>query len=146
MTNSYLSTCVVSVLRLLGVIQAFTGGEYDLVWGGQPIMVWMSLEIHLAIVCCCLPPLRPLAARLSSNLKFRERTHMLPFSFKFGGSRTSESNSNKLPDSKDRASDEETQYSQHKGSFPLKSNENRIKITTTTSWESQNNDQGKSPC
>lgn len=33
-------------------------------WAGQPIALWTSIEANLALICCSLPILRPLAVRI----------------------------------------------------------------------------------
>ena len=33
-------------------------------WAGQPIALWTSIEANLALICSCLPTLRPFAVRL----------------------------------------------------------------------------------
>ena len=33
-------------------------------WAGLSVGNWSAIEMNVAIVCCCLPPLRPLATRL----------------------------------------------------------------------------------
>ena len=37
-------------------------------WAGQPIALWTSIEANLALICSCLPTLRPFAVRLLKKL------------------------------------------------------------------------------
>ena len=58
------STCIASVLRMLAFTLAFRDGTYNLVWGGRSIAIWTAIEMNVAIICACLPPLRLLIVRL----------------------------------------------------------------------------------
>lgn len=37
-------------------------------WAGQPIALWTSIEANLALICSCLPTLRPFGVRLFKKL------------------------------------------------------------------------------
>ena len=57
------SVCVVAMLRLAAALHATN--ELDGHWGGISLGQWANIETNVAIICCCLPTLRPLAKRLS---------------------------------------------------------------------------------
>ena len=60
------SICIASILRMLSFIRAFRDRTYILVWGGRSIGIWTAIEMNIAIICACLPPLRPLVIRIIS--------------------------------------------------------------------------------
>ncbi len=62
------SICIASTLRLAAFVEAFDG-SYNMEWGGFSVGVWTSIEMNVAIVCCCLPPLRPAATRVWKRVK-----------------------------------------------------------------------------
>ena len=62
------SICVASILRLSAFIESFDG-SLNLEWGGFSVGVWTAIEMNTAIICCCLPPLRPAIARLWSRIE-----------------------------------------------------------------------------
>ncbi|KAK2038394.1 hypothetical protein LZ31DRAFT_533379 [Colletotrichum somersetense] len=49
--------CFVTIIRLIKVT-AFTYA--DPTWGTVDLMIWTGLEAYCAVICCCLPTLRPL--------------------------------------------------------------------------------------
>ncbi|MCJ1313398.1 hypothetical protein MMC25_007076 [Agyrium rufum] len=49
--------CVVSVLRLIYVIFLHTN---DLTWNAVNFLIWTGMELYCAVICACLPSLRPL--------------------------------------------------------------------------------------
>ena len=60
---------------MLAFIRAFGDGTYNLVWAGRSVAIWTAIEMNVAIVCVCLPPLRLLVMRLvSSNSVSRSRS------------------------------------------------------------------------
>ena len=61
------SVCVTSLLRLLALI--FAPAQYYPSWAGQPIAVWSAIEANLALICSCLPTLRPFAAKVWRSVK-----------------------------------------------------------------------------
>ena len=68
------SICISSGLRLFAVLEIFDeDNNYDLIWGGRSLGVWSAIEMNVAIVCCCLPPLRPLLGKISSKLGLKAR-------------------------------------------------------------------------
>lgn len=52
---------------MLAFIRAFGDGTYNLVWGGRSIGIWTAIEMNVAIICACLPPMRLLIMRLFSS-------------------------------------------------------------------------------
>ena len=63
------SICITSGLRLNAVAKVFTDYDHnDLMWGNRSLGVWSAIETNVAIVCCCLPPLRPLLGRISPSI------------------------------------------------------------------------------
>ncbi|KAK0662826.1 Acetylcholinesterase [Lasiodiplodia hormozganensis] len=51
-----LVVCAISIARIPMVILAFRSGKP----GNQSLMMWSTIELHVAIVCACLPSIRPL--------------------------------------------------------------------------------------
>ncbi|KAG8362200.1 hypothetical protein FVEN_g37 [Fusarium venenatum] len=49
--------CFVTIIRLTKVI---TVDLTDPTWGTVDLMIWTGLEVYSAVICCCLPTLRPL--------------------------------------------------------------------------------------
>ncbi|KAK1579295.1 uncharacterized protein LY79DRAFT_638779 [Colletotrichum navitas] len=49
--------CFVTIIRLIKVT-SFTYA--DPTWGTVDLMIWTGLEAYCAVICCCLPTLRPL--------------------------------------------------------------------------------------
>ena len=54
------SVCIASIARLPSLTQDFT---LDQTWTGYAPAQWSSVEVNLAIVCACLPIMRPLFRR-----------------------------------------------------------------------------------
>ncbi|KAF1844858.1 uncharacterized protein K460DRAFT_429649 [Cucurbitaria berberidis CBS 394.84] len=55
--------CVVSILRLHALVVLMAHPE-DKSWYGSKVAYWSSIEINLAIVCACLPTLKPLLVKI----------------------------------------------------------------------------------
>lgn len=53
---------------MLAFIKSFSSG-YNTLWAGRSLGIWTAVEMDVAIICCCLPPLRPLIARALTRLK-----------------------------------------------------------------------------
>ena len=53
---------------MLAFIKAFSS-DYNTVWAGRSLGIWTAVEMDVAIICCCLPPLRPLVARILTRMK-----------------------------------------------------------------------------
>ena len=70
MLTEGLSVCVASTLRVVAIALA-PDGEFKS-WGDQPLALWTSIETNVAIICSCLPTLRPLITGLW--LKLRRKT------------------------------------------------------------------------
>ena len=47
---------------MLAFIKSFSS-NYNTVWAGRSLGIWTAVEMDVAIICCCLPPLRPLVSR-----------------------------------------------------------------------------------
>ncbi|TIC90275.1 hypothetical protein CH35J_012026 [Colletotrichum higginsianum] len=64
--------CFITIIRLIKV-STFDYG--DPTWGTVDLMIWTGLEAYCAVICCCLPTLRPLLHmyRCGSNFKDSER-------------------------------------------------------------------------
>ncbi|KAJ2905737.1 hypothetical protein MKZ38_004604 [Zalerion maritima] len=60
--------CIVSVLRLIGLYQISFAPAYDRSKHGISIAVWSSIEINIAMICGCLPMLKPLLVRIFPRL------------------------------------------------------------------------------
>ena len=61
------SVCVASTLRVVAIALA-PDGEFKS-WGDQPLALWTSIETNVAIICSCLPTLRPLVTGLCLKLR-----------------------------------------------------------------------------
>ena len=90
------SVCVVSILRLAALI--YVPPIYYATWAGHPIAVWTGIEVNLALICSCLPPLRPLAARLWKKFEAQNRS-FVSWGFGYLSSMSSRSKSSKSGDS-----------------------------------------------
>ncbi|TVY74127.1 hypothetical protein Focb16_v004691 [Fusarium oxysporum f. sp. cubense] len=51
------SACFVTIIRLTKVI---TVDLTDPTWGTVDLMIWTGMEVYSAVICCCLPTMRPL--------------------------------------------------------------------------------------
>ncbi|SCO92004.1 related to integral membrane protein [Fusarium oxysporum] len=49
--------CFVTIIRLTKVI---TVDLTDPTWGTVDLMIWTGMEVYSAVICCCLPTMRPL--------------------------------------------------------------------------------------
>ncbi|KAK2746863.1 integral membrane protein [Colletotrichum kahawae] len=49
--------CLITIIRLVKVT---TFDFKDPTWGTVDLMIWTGLEAYCAVICCCLPTLRPL--------------------------------------------------------------------------------------
>ncbi|KAJ4322399.1 hypothetical protein N0V84_004870 [Fusarium piperis] len=49
--------CFVTIIRLTKVI---TVDLSDPTWGTVDLMIWTGMEVYSAVICCCLPTMRPL--------------------------------------------------------------------------------------
>ncbi|OMP89046.1 hypothetical protein BK809_0005767 [Diplodia seriata] len=49
--------CFVTIIRLVKITQLDLS---DPTWGTVDLMIWTGLEVYCAVICCCLPTLRPL--------------------------------------------------------------------------------------
>ncbi|KAI3529947.1 hypothetical protein CSPX01_15170 [Colletotrichum filicis] len=61
-----LLTCAVSVMRI-----AYLPGSFDMVYmtyDGISIILWSVVELSCAVICCCIPTLRPLVERRQRGL------------------------------------------------------------------------------
>ncbi|OHE97098.1 hypothetical protein CORC01_07539 [Colletotrichum orchidophilum] len=60
--------CFVTIIRL---VKVSTFDYKDPTWGTVDLMIWTGLEAYCAVICCCLPTLRPLlhlvCSRTSKN-------------------------------------------------------------------------------
>ena len=52
---------------MLAFIRAFGDGTYNLVWAGRSVAIWTAIEMNIAIICACLPPLRLLIMHFFSS-------------------------------------------------------------------------------
>ncbi|KAJ0305850.1 hypothetical protein COL516b_004958 [Colletotrichum fioriniae] len=60
------ATCAVSVIRI-----AYLPGSFDMVdmtYDGISIILWSVVELSCAVICCCIPTLRPLVERRQRDL------------------------------------------------------------------------------
>lgn len=73
------SVCVASTLRVVAIALA-PDGQFKS-WGDQPLALWTSIETNVAIMCSCLPTLRPLATSLWLKLKRKRGTQLSLYSF-----------------------------------------------------------------
>ncbi|RHZ46945.1 uncharacterized protein CDV56_102134 [Aspergillus thermomutatus] len=58
--------CAMSIIRLVAIIRLVSGHDFSERNG--PAATWSSIEANIAIICACLPPLRPLLTRISPCL------------------------------------------------------------------------------
>lgn len=79
------SVCVTSVLRLFAIING--GFNHNKIWAGRSATMWSAIEANMAIICSCLPTLRPLATR------FWVKLPSTSFNFRLSRSRTDKENS-----------------------------------------------------
>ena len=88
------SVCLCSVLRIIAI--ALAPIMYYPSWAGQPIALWTSIEANLALICCSLPILRPLAVRIWRKYrpKGRRRLSISHLSEKLRSRSADESSSN----------------------------------------------------
>ncbi|TDZ19055.1 Satratoxin biosynthesis SC1 cluster protein 4 [Colletotrichum orbiculare MAFF 240422] len=49
--------CFITIIRL---VKVSTFDYKDPTWGTVDLMIWTGLEAYCAVICCCLPTLRPL--------------------------------------------------------------------------------------
>ncbi|MCJ1459972.1 hypothetical protein MMC28_010351 [Mycoblastus sanguinarius] len=63
---------IVSIIRLVWIIRAVNKNDEDPTWQLAYALIWTSVETNMAIVCACLPSLRPILALLSK--RFREHS------------------------------------------------------------------------
>ncbi|KAH8842738.1 hypothetical protein MCOR27_003184 [Pyricularia oryzae] len=57
------ATCAVSVTRVIaifGVAQEYTKHPNDIIYYTSPVFYWTNIELSMAVVCACLPTLRPI--------------------------------------------------------------------------------------
>lgn len=67
------SVCVVSFLRLNSL---YLGSKTtDPTWDFVGVAIWTSIELNTAVICACLPTLKPLASRLFPRLLPSSRSH-----------------------------------------------------------------------
>ncbi|KAK2007294.1 hypothetical protein LZ32DRAFT_568629 [Colletotrichum eremochloae] len=64
--------CFITIIRLIKVASFRFD---DPTWGTVDLMIWTGLEAYCAVICCCLPTLRPLLHiyRCGSNFRDSER-------------------------------------------------------------------------
>ena len=62
--SSFGSTCVISVIRITTLHASIT--NIDVTWGTPLALFWSIAEVTCAIVCVCIPTLRPLATQYRS--------------------------------------------------------------------------------
>lgn len=55
---------------MFAFIKSFSSSQYNTLWAGHSLGIWTAVEMDVAIMCCCLPPLRPLIARALTRMKF----------------------------------------------------------------------------
>lgn len=129
---------------MLGVIQASSGKEFNTIFWGQPITTWMSVEICLAIICCCLPSLRLLFARIPSKLKILERAGSWKYSHT---SRKTDGTEMVVKRSQENGgcSEDDATFSRHSAKA-LGDHGGHLEITMTRTWEFHDNRSEKSPC
>ncbi|KAK1525970.1 uncharacterized protein CCOS01_08388 [Colletotrichum costaricense] len=56
--------CFITIIRL---VKVSTFDYKDPTWGTVDLMIWTGLEAYCAVICCCLPTLRPLLQVLRSK-------------------------------------------------------------------------------
>lgn len=61
---------MISILRLWSLYH----GPADGIVGGRYLAEWLVVEVTVAIICSCLPTLRPLIVRMFSNIKLNRKT------------------------------------------------------------------------
>ncbi|KAI7909553.1 hypothetical protein M0657_011795 [Pyricularia oryzae] len=57
------ATCAVSVTRVIaiyGVAQEYTKHPNDIIYYTAPVFYWTNIELSMAVICACLPTLRPI--------------------------------------------------------------------------------------
>jgi hypothetical protein len=57
------SICIVSILRLHSLVVLNRNEQDSMFYGGPPIY-WAAIEMNLAIVCACVPALKPLVIQI----------------------------------------------------------------------------------
>ncbi|KAF9878703.1 hypothetical protein CkaCkLH20_03603 [Colletotrichum karsti] len=61
-----LLTCVISIIRIATLPATFA--NLDQTYEGTPHMVWSIVELSVAVICLCIPTLRPLLSHPGSRL------------------------------------------------------------------------------
>ena len=61
-----LSVCITSILRLKSLYTASV--SKDLTWDNVGAASWSAVELNVAIICACLPMLKPLLVRMFPHL------------------------------------------------------------------------------
>jgi hypothetical protein len=61
--------CFITIIRLTKVI---TVDLTDPTWGTVDLMIWTGLEVYSAVICCCLPTLRPLIRFVWNKLGLKQ--------------------------------------------------------------------------
>ena len=61
---------MISILRLWSLYHGSEGGKF----GGRHLTEWLVVEATIAIICSCLPTLRPLIVRMFSKIKLDRKT------------------------------------------------------------------------
>jgi hypothetical protein len=62
---------IVSIIRLHSLI--FFANSSNITWDYVEAAYWSTLEIHIGIICCCLPSCRQLLKNLGSNILKRNK-------------------------------------------------------------------------
>lgn len=72
-TNTLSSTCVISAFRITSLRASLT--DSDVTWTAPDTAMWSMGEATCAIICVCVPTLRPLVARLYRPWRRPHRTN-----------------------------------------------------------------------
>lgn len=65
--NSVVAVSVTRVIATFSVTREYLKHPDDVIYYTAPIFFWTNIELSLAIVCACLPTLRPLYSHLISR-------------------------------------------------------------------------------
>ncbi|KAJ0311401.1 hypothetical protein Brms1b_008382 [Colletotrichum noveboracense] len=74
-----LLTCAISIIRIATIPRSYL--SMDQTYNQTPTIVWSITELSVAIICCCIPTLRPLShpSHYSANTTGPRESFMNPF-------------------------------------------------------------------
>jgi hypothetical protein len=57
MTNDMNSLCVCAVMRVVYIVRIYYY-TYDMTWESLPLLMWFTIEAHVAVICASAPALK----------------------------------------------------------------------------------------